>query len=71
MRIEVRPFHSADFVLTHRSRDGEADDSPDWNFLVGICIKSGDQAIQFILRWSPVAFVPLPDETKSRERDAR
>jgi hypothetical protein len=42
LRIEVRPFHSADFVLTHCRRDGESDDSPDRNLLVGICIKSGD-----------------------------
>ena len=68
LRVEVCPFYSADFVLTHRGRDSEADDPPDRNLLI---LESSDQTVQFILRWSPVALIPLPNETKPCERNAR
>jgi hypothetical protein len=68
LRVEVCPFYSADFVLTHRGRDSGADDPPDRNLLI---LESSDQTVQFILRWSPVALIPLPNETKPCERNAR
>jgi hypothetical protein len=71
LRVEVRPFDPTDFVLTHRSRDGKADDPPNGNFLKAICLESSDQTIQFILCRPPVALIPLPDETKPCERNAR
>ena len=43
----------------------------DWNYLKTICLESADQTIQLILRWSSVALIPLPNETKPRERNAR
>jgi hypothetical protein len=45
LRVEVRPFYPADFVLTHRGRDSEADDPPDWNFLIGIELETCDQTV--------------------------
>ena len=71
LRVEVRPFDLTDFLLTHRSRDGKADDPPNGNLLKGICLESSDQTIQLILCRPSVALVPFPDETKPRERNAR
>ena len=71
LRVEVCPFNSADFVLPHRGRDSKADDPSDRNFLKGICLESSDQTIQLILRRSSVALIPLPNETKPCERNAR
>ena len=70
LRVEVCPFYLADFVLTHSGRDSESDDPPDRNFLKAISLESGNQTIQFILRRSSVALIPLPNETKPCERNA-
>jgi hypothetical protein len=69
--IEVTPLNSADLVLAHCRRNREADDAPDGNLLQAICLEASDQAIQFILSWSPVAFVPFARERKTGERNAR
>jgi hypothetical protein len=69
--IEVCPFDSADFVLTHRGRNSEANDPPDRNLLTGIGVKSRDYTIEFILCWSSVTLIPFSDEAKPCERRAR
>jgi hypothetical protein len=51
--------------------DCEANDPSDRNFLKGICFEGGDQMIQFILRRSSIPLMPLPNETKSGQRNAR
>lgn len=71
LQVEIDPFNSADFVLTHRGRDSKSDDPSDRNLLVGICFESSDKAIQLVLRRSPVALVPFSNETKARQRDLR
>ena len=71
MCVVVRPLYSADFLLSHRSRDGKSDDPPDWNFLQTTYLERAHQAIQFILCRSPIALNPLANETKPRERDPR
>jgi hypothetical protein len=71
MRVEVRPFNSADFVLPHRGCDSKADDPSDRNLLAGICVESSDQAIQLILSRSSVTLVPFANETKTRQRNSR
>ena len=71
LRVKVRPFDLADFVLTHRGRNGKADDPPNGNLLKAICFESSDQTIEFILCRPSVALIPLPNETEPCQRNAR
>jgi hypothetical protein len=65
LAIEIWPFNSADFILTHCGCDRETNDTTERDLLQRVPIECCDESIEFIVRWSPVSLITFSHEAQS------
>jgi hypothetical protein len=68
--VKIGPLNSSNFVLPHRRRNRETNNSPNWDLLPDVRVQCRNDPIEFILSGTAVTLVSFPDKTEPSKGNA-